>query len=347
MPAKPLITTVLTTYRRPKLLRRAIRSALNQSIPDLLVSVYDDASGDETGDVVRDLTRSDSRVRYYEHPQNIGAPRNWDYGLRSVQTPFFSMLSDDDVLLPEFYERALDQFRQYPEAMVAIGDTLYFGPNYEPYGRSTTVFEERFYRQPAGLLAMSMHPQPSWTGMLFRREVLDVVGGLDTELFSMDYDFVLRVAAVCPYTVFHEPAALFSVHSQQSTATLRLHMVWPTRYAALRKVASDDRIPANVRQRVEEALTSDFGRLLVFIGLRTLTLGEDSECRDIIHVLRELKMRRAALLLGSVYRAVRMNEACRRLLVSLHRSRRNYVISHASSQMAKVRHYAWYYNHYA
>ncbi|MEK7713004.1 MAG: glycosyltransferase, partial [Nitrospirota bacterium] len=39
MAVPPLITTIIPTYRRPKLLRRAIKSALNQTYPHLQVCV--------------------------------------------------------------------------------------------------------------------------------------------------------------------------------------------------------------------------------------------------------------------------------------------------------------------
>src|ERR1700674_1455488 len=103
----PLITTIIPTYRRPKFLRRAIRSVLNQSFMNFQVCVYDNASGDETPSVVDDIARSDRRVKYHCHPENIGAIRNFLYGMERVETPFFSFLSDDDFLLPDFYETAL------------------------------------------------------------------------------------------------------------------------------------------------------------------------------------------------------------------------------------------------
>lgn len=49
------ITTVLPTYCRPALLRRAILSALGQKFSDIQVLVLDNASGDETEAVVREL----------------------------------------------------------------------------------------------------------------------------------------------------------------------------------------------------------------------------------------------------------------------------------------------------
>src|SRR4030067_3693919 len=105
--AEPFITAIIPTYRRPKLLRRAVLSVLNQTYPHLRVCVYDNASGDETEEVVAELMQKDSRVRYHRHPENIGLFNNFNYGLQEIETSFFSLLSDDDVLVPTFYENTI------------------------------------------------------------------------------------------------------------------------------------------------------------------------------------------------------------------------------------------------
>ena len=103
----------------------------------------------------------------------------------------------------------------------------------------------------------------------------------------MDYDFVLRLAAMCPYTVFHDPVALFTVHPGQSTAILRLHMVWPTRYAAIRKMCAMETIPADVRKTAEQILMKDLQGLLFRIALRALLLRKPDECSEIAVILRD------------------------------------------------------------
>jgi len=72
---KPLITTIIPTYQRPKLLRRAIKSGLNQNYPHFQVCVYDNASGDETETVVREFTAKDSRIQYFRQEKNKGGER--------------------------------------------------------------------------------------------------------------------------------------------------------------------------------------------------------------------------------------------------------------------------------
>ena len=73
---KPLITTIIPTYQRPKLLRRAIKSGLNQNYPHFQVCVYDNASGDETETVVREFTAKDSRIQYFRQEKNRGGAFN-------------------------------------------------------------------------------------------------------------------------------------------------------------------------------------------------------------------------------------------------------------------------------
>ena len=123
--AEPLITVIIPTFRRPKLLRRAILSVLNQTFSAFQVCIYDDASNDTTTQkVVTELAETDSRIKYYRQEQNIGAAANFNYGLKEVNTPFFSFLSDDDLLLPHFLEVAMQSLSSNPDAMFYAGLTI-------------------------------------------------------------------------------------------------------------------------------------------------------------------------------------------------------------------------------
>jgi glycosyltransferase involved in cell wall biosynthesis len=115
-----LITTIMPTYRRPERLKKAIQSVLKQTYPHFQLCIYDNASGDATAEVVAEFAK-DARVKYHCHPENIGSAENFQYGLSHVETPFFSFLSDDDFLLPEFYEETLRGFKKFPEAAFSMG----------------------------------------------------------------------------------------------------------------------------------------------------------------------------------------------------------------------------------
>ena len=99
-PTSALITTVLPTYQRPDLLRRAVESVVGQQFDKWRLCVCDNGSDLETAELMRGLERQDARIEYHRHATNIGAVRNFKFGLDRVRTPYFSFLSDDDVLLP-------------------------------------------------------------------------------------------------------------------------------------------------------------------------------------------------------------------------------------------------------
>ncbi len=62
----------------------------------------DNASQDETENIVARYRAADPRIRYIAHSTNLGMLGNYQFIFSNVETEFFSILSDDDILLPQF-----------------------------------------------------------------------------------------------------------------------------------------------------------------------------------------------------------------------------------------------------
>lgn len=285
--AKPLITTIIPTYRRPKLLRRAIKSVLNQTYPHFQVCVYDNASGDETASVVDEIAKEYPCVKYHCHPENIGALANFNYGMKHVETPFFSFFSDDDILLPEFYQTAMEGFEKHPEAIFSSTLTLdsdnqcniwdSFGFNWIP----------GFYQPPEGLLVILKNGHPTWTGILFRREVIERVGMLDSEVGAgADLDFELRTAAHFPFVISLKPGAIFASHPLSSCRQGGFSHIWPGRLKMIRNLTEDERIPSDVRAYAARVLTERIKKGLYSIGCRSILRKNFEDVHKVSEVLR-------------------------------------------------------------
>src|SRR3954470_13305492 len=67
----PLISVLISTYNRSRLLRRAINSVLMQDFRDFEIIVIDDCSTDDTRDVMASFT--DTRIQYFRNETNVGA----------------------------------------------------------------------------------------------------------------------------------------------------------------------------------------------------------------------------------------------------------------------------------
>jgi glycosyltransferase involved in cell wall biosynthesis len=214
-----MITTIITTYQRPKLLKRAVNSVLNQTYPDFQVFVYDNGSDDETADLMKELTKKDTRIKYHRHPKNIGMMPNYKYALDRVDTPFFSFLSDDDFLLPNFFETAIKNFQKSPNAaFVACGICqMDVHGNFvgNPIGNWPA---EGTYLPPEGLLEMVKMRRrfPVPTGVLFQSKFLKNIKpnfSKEIELF-WDPDYLLRIAASHPIVIDKKICGIYLAHSQ-------------------------------------------------------------------------------------------------------------------------------------
>lgn len=255
--AKPLITTIIPTYRRPKLLRRSIRSVLNQTYPHFQVCVYDNASGDETASVVAELSKEDPRVKYHCHAENIGALRNFNYGMEHVNTPFFSFLSDDDILLPEFYGIALEGFEKYPDAVFSATSVIIVDTRQNIIDVQGLLWEPGLYQPPEGLLAMLKHYIPLWTSSLFRRDVIEKVGILDQKVgVPADLDFQFRTAAILPFIISIEPGAIFFVHPSSTTIT-SFHFTFPGWLKLISNLTENEQLSLDVRNYAKSTLVKN------------------------------------------------------------------------------------------
>jgi GT2 family glycosyltransferase len=285
--SKPLITTVIPTYRRPRLLRRAIRSVLAQTYPDFQVCVFDNASGDDTAEVVAEYVASDSRVKYFCRPENIGPFKNFAAALEHVGTPFFSFLSDDDVLLPDMYQVALAGIDQHPEAMISAAVTIYVDERGRVLEVPISNWRTGLYPPPEGMLAMLRGGHVSWTGMLFRREVVDVVGGLDVEVGNpFDLDFELRIAAQFPIVVSLEPVAICIIHQASQSTSGTFEEKYAGWLKMMHKMTRDEAISYPARRQAGDMLNEHF-KTLLSIEVRGLVIrGEWEKLDQVIDVLR-------------------------------------------------------------
>jgi glycosyltransferase involved in cell wall biosynthesis len=94
----PAVTFIVTCYNYGRFLPDALNSLLRQSRKDLELIVIDDASSDETPQVLEGY-RSDSRVRIIRHERNAGNIASYNEGLARASGRYVAILSADDYIL--------------------------------------------------------------------------------------------------------------------------------------------------------------------------------------------------------------------------------------------------------
>lgn len=103
--AEPLVSIVITTYNRANYLEDSIRSALNQTVQDFEILIFDDGSTDSTAEVVASI--HDDRIRYFQEPKS-GIPSLRNKALGETRGRFTAIHDDDDIMLPWSLEARLN-----------------------------------------------------------------------------------------------------------------------------------------------------------------------------------------------------------------------------------------------
>lgn len=93
-PEFPLVSAVIPTHNRARVIERALRSALRQSGVSIEVVIVDDASTDETQHVVGSL--HDDRLRYHRLERNLGPAVARNVGMSLARGDYVAYLDSDD-----------------------------------------------------------------------------------------------------------------------------------------------------------------------------------------------------------------------------------------------------------
>ncbi len=287
-----IITTIIPTFRRPVLLRRAILSVLNQSHENLQIRVYDNASHDETESVVRQLASHDSRIHYHAHSTNIGARANFQYGMDRVATHYFSLFTDDDVLLPDCFATALEGFSNHPRAMFSGGTTIFMMESGQVVNKMPDGWKRMgYFEPPEGLFEMlgrGMQRHIPWAGTVFRREVVGAVERLDlTEGLPSDVDLCLQIGAKFPFYLDPRPCAIYNVHPGNLHQTANLLVRYYGWASVMEKICRNDNLNPEAQRQAKKLARRQLKRLLNNFWMSALLAKNYKKAHMLSDILRE------------------------------------------------------------
>jgi len=180
---QPKISVVIPAHNASAWVADAIESVLAQTVPPHEIIAVDDGSTDDTGDV---LAKYSDRVRVVtQQNQGVSAARN--HAARVSSGDWIAYLDADDVWHPRKLELQTEAIRQRP-------DVGLFGTRAgDVHGVDKSV-EQTPRLAPLEWTDLAVKNHFTASSVLVKRELLELVGGFDTELHGPeDYDLWLRV----------------------------------------------------------------------------------------------------------------------------------------------------------
>ncbi|MEB3280997.1 MAG: glycosyltransferase family A protein [Lyngbya sp.] len=138
----PLLSAVIPTYNRARLICTSLTSVINQSYKNLEIIVVDDGSTDNTKEVVESI--NDPRINYIHCSSNQGGATARNIGIDAAKGEYIAFLDSDDAWVPKKLEIQLNEILKHPHPEVIVSYTQVFHSLSGISEKTYNNFDEKF-----------------------------------------------------------------------------------------------------------------------------------------------------------------------------------------------------------
>ena len=198
-------TIITPTYNRAHLIGKTIESVLRQTYPNWELLICDDASTDNTPELVASFR--DARIRYLRSPVNGGNAAARNLGLKHSSSTWITFVDSDDTYDPEYLK----------EFFLKIGESdeprfLFCGYRVVRDSKTISTVTWNPVSMSRGSFLYDLKIGIG-CGVMFHRKCLDEVGIFDERLrVAVDTDFLIRMELKYSFTVIDKVLIAIQTH---------------------------------------------------------------------------------------------------------------------------------------
>lgn len=215
---RPLLTVAIPTYNCAHYLPDAIGSILRQGIDDFELLIVDNASEDNTEEVIGSF--GNDRIRYMRNTSNLGSRENGSRCMLNARGKYVKFLCADDVLLDGVLQKQLKILESQPEVSLVSCDHF--------------ITDEKLTIKGKFVAFPGVHPGSkvinaclSWianyiggpSNVMFRREQVAKLVVDPTYNAVADWKYYLQVLRLGWYANIGEVGCLYRLHPTSDTQT--------------------------------------------------------------------------------------------------------------------------------
>jgi len=221
---------VVATYNRCRFLRQNLQGILNATQSPFELIVWDNASADETPEVVRALIAAGAPVRYLRCPRNIGT-NAYAPAFLAARYSYLVEANDDVLAVPRGWDRKFDlAFRSIPQLGFCALDVVQ-----DRYTNGAKPGPESYSEETYAGLTLLNGPTGGWFAGT-TRSIYDRVGGFiyrPSKAFQAeDADYARKVRSAGYRAGILKGVRVYHATGEKWNAAFGYHELWKEKYAA-------------------------------------------------------------------------------------------------------------------
>lgn len=222
--SRPKVSVLITCFNYGAFVGQAIESAYGQTYPVTEIIVSDDASQDNSCDVVEAYIRKGLPVTLLRNPHG-GMAANLNAAFREVSGDIICLLDADDTFLPRKVEAVVEAFQKHP----AAGFAIHRASLVDKANRAHGVYP-LLSALPSGDCAQLAYGNsgilmglPPTTNLSLRREVAELIFPIPEEYTGYAEQMIHRLAPfMTELCAIEEPLARWRMHGSNDQNSSRV-----------------------------------------------------------------------------------------------------------------------------
>jgi len=222
----PTLSMTMTNYNHAHYLPVALQSIMDQSYQPMELIIIDDASTDNSIEVIEAFAQKYPIIHLIRNEQNKGVIHNLNRLLELTSGDYIVGLAADDRFLPGFFEKAMQLLEQHPQAGLCSAASWIMDEagNHTSLATSLPLINmEAGYISPQQALYL-MQYHGSWiagNATVYNRQALLEAGGFIQELGSYADGFIQEVLALRYGVCFiREPLGVWRLMTTNYSVTI-------------------------------------------------------------------------------------------------------------------------------
>lgn len=190
MQIPPLVSIIVTTYNGEKYLLEQLNSISNQTYKNIEIIICDDASNDNTVNIIKGFSQLQHNVSYYISEINKGVNRNFEQGFLKAKGEFIAIADQDDIWLPNKIEEQIVLFTSQDILLTHSMSVRFSGNNFptKKYQNNTRAF------QGSDVKKLLLRNSVSGHNIIFRKQLLQQIFPITENIY---YDWWIVQTAAC------------------------------------------------------------------------------------------------------------------------------------------------------
>ncbi len=239
MSSEPLVSVVMPTFNRAKLIVEAVRSVIEQSYQKVEIIVVDDGSTDNTKEVLEPFRNN----IHYLFTDNGGPAHARNIGMKAATGKYIAFLDSDDLYLPCKLELQVSFMERHPEVGLVctevsglndsgIFEEYHLRSFHQIYNRLNWSYKDVFSTEGEIACAALQKPVSYYIGNIFNHVLLGPVVMSNTILFpkrilddvgyqneayrvAEEYEMIVRICKRYTVGFINHPTYLYRYHGDQ------------------------------------------------------------------------------------------------------------------------------------